>query len=269
MPDADALIASLRNSHDRFTALVADLDEPAVQGPSYASDWSIGQVASHLGSQAEIFGLVLDAGLAGQDAPTGPQFQAVWDVWNARGAAEQVAESLAANEAFVARVEQLPEADRDRFAIDMFGRKLDLAGMITMRLSEHAVHTWDVAAALDPAAVIAPDAVELLIDEVVGATAARSGKAEQEPRTLVVETTDPARVFTLTTGPAVALVPADESEAGSEAEAETEAESAARLRLPAESLVRLVYGRLDDAHTPDGVTGADLLPGLRAVFQGF
>jgi uncharacterized protein (TIGR03083 family) len=261
MPEADALITGLRNSHDRFTALVADLDTAAMQGPSYDDDWSIAQVASHLGSQAEIFGLVLEAGLSGQDAPAGPRFQAIWDVWNARDAADQVAESVAANEAFLARVEQLPEADRDRFAIDMFGRKLDLAGAITMRLAEHAVHTWDVAVALDPAAVVAPDAVELLLEEVVGGTAARSGKAEAEPRTLVVETIEPSRTFTLTTGPAVSLVLAEESE--------SEAENAGQLRLPAEALLRLVYGRLDEAHTPDGVTGADLLPALRAVFPGF
>jgi hypothetical protein len=33
-----------------------------------------------------------------------------------------------------------------------------------MRLSEHAIHTWDVEVALDPAATIAPVPVELLID---------------------------------------------------------------------------------------------------------
>ena len=40
------------------------------------------------------------------------------------------------------------------------------------------------------------------------------------------------------------------------------------LRLPAESLVRLVYGRLDPAHTPVAAdsTGLD---DLRGLFPGF
>ena len=33
-----------------------------------------------------------------------------------------------------------------------------------MRVGEHAVHTWDIAVALDPKATVAADAVDLLID---------------------------------------------------------------------------------------------------------
>lgn len=40
-----------------------------LQRRSYAPDWSIAQVLSYLGSQAEIFGLFLDAGLSGEDPP--------------------------------------------------------------------------------------------------------------------------------------------------------------------------------------------------------
>jgi uncharacterized protein (TIGR03083 family) len=263
MPDTDALITSLRTSHERLAGLVAGLDETTIQGPSYDDDWSIAQVASHLGSQAEIFSLVLDAGLNDAAAPDGSQFQRIWAVWDARKPTEQVAESIAANEAYLTRVEQMSQADRDRFLVQMFDSATDLARLTTMRLGEHAVHSWDVAVALDPAAQIAPDAVEVLLEGTVGEVAARSGKPEAEPRTLVVGTSGPARTFILTTGPAVSLVPAEES--GSEAEGEGDA----RLRLPAEALIRLVYGRLDEAHTPAGIDGADLLPGLRTVFPGF
>lgn len=46
--------------------------------------------------------------------------------------------------------------------------------------------------------------------------------------------------------------------------------SAATLRLPAEALIRLVYGRLDAHHTPPAVAadGVDL-DTLRGVFPGF
>jgi hypothetical protein len=46
--------------------------------------------------------------------------------------------------------------------------------------------------------------------------------------------------------------------------------TAATVTLPAEALIRLVYGRLDPDHTPAevSVSGVDL-NALRAVFQGF
>ncbi|HTD49062.1 MAG TPA: hypothetical protein VK771_00595, partial [Acidimicrobiia bacterium] len=41
------------------------------------------------------------------------------------------------------------------------------------------------------------------------------------------------------------------------------------LTMPAEGLIRLVYGRLDPAHTPTSVTGdAGALDQLRKVFPG-
>ena len=40
------------------------------------------------------------------------------------------------------------------------------------------------------------------------------------------------------------------------------------LVLPAEALVRLVYGRLDPAHTPGSITGSARLAALRAAFPG-
>ena len=41
------------------------------------------------------------------------------------------------------------------------------------------------------------------------------------------------------------------------------------LELPAEAFARLVYGRLDAAHTPAFTGDAALLDSLRAVFPGF
>ena len=64
-------ISALRHSHDRLQASVEPLGLPQLERRSYASEWSIAQVLSHLGSQAEIFGLFLDAGLTGQDRQAG------------------------------------------------------------------------------------------------------------------------------------------------------------------------------------------------------
>jgi hypothetical protein len=38
----------------------------------------------------------------------------------------------------------------------MSGADLDIAGLAGLRLGEHALHTWDIAVALDPAATLLP-----------------------------------------------------------------------------------------------------------------
>lgn len=255
MADITTWIDALRSSHDRFTALVQPLDEQTVRRQSYDDDWTIADVASHLGSQAEIFELFLNAGVSGGDAPGQDVFRPIWERWNAAAPEQQVRDSVSANEKFVSRLESLDEAARRGFRLSLFGSEQDLAGLCTMRLGEHAVHTWDVAVAVDPRARIADDAVELLIDTVAG-TAARAGKSETPGRTVVIAASSPERRFRLTTGPEISVVAADDG-------------ASPDLELPAEALVRLFYGRLDPGHTPASVNGSDLLDGLRSVFPGF
>jgi uncharacterized protein (TIGR03083 family) len=253
--DASTWISAVRASHDRFTALVAPLDEAAVRGPSYDPDWTIADVASHLGSQAEIFDLFLDAGLTGGAGPGGEAFGPIWDRWNAKAPADQVADSVSANEAFVAKIEALSDAQRAAFSVSMFGGDTDLAGLAATRLGEHALHTWDIEVALDPAAVVAPDATHLLVDRLA-ALAPRVGKPVEAGRSVSVRTAAPARTFRISTGPEVAFAP--------------DATSAdADLALPAEALVRLVYGRLDVDHTPGSVVDDGSVALLRQVFPGF
>jgi uncharacterized protein (TIGR03083 family) len=227
---------------------------------SYSSEWTIADVLSHLGSQAEIFSLFVDAGLGGGDAPDQSAFQPVWDSWNSRAPGDQAAESVIANERLVSRLEILEEDALRSFRLDMFGMSLDAAGLLRMRLSEHAVHAWDIAVALDPAAVIAPDAVDLLIDGLPE-MAARVGKPAPEPATVTVTTSDPDRRFALQTD-GVTL----ESQAGTADE-----RGDAWIALPAEALIRLVYGRLDGTHRgAELVTASTVsLDQLRSLFPGF
>ncbi len=256
MPDSASWITAVRRSHERFAELVAPLDDEAVQGRSYDAEWSIADVASHLGSQAEIFGLIVEAGLTGGPAPGGAEFGPIWDVWNAKAPGDQVADSVTANAALLDRLEQASEAEREAFQVNAFGMDLDLPGVLAMRYSEHAVHTWDVAVALDPAAVIPPDAVEILVD-LLGPTAARSGRPTEVAGPPVrVRTVDPARELVLSVAPAVSISAAEEF-------------SEPDLALPAEAFVRLVYGRLDHDHTPSDIEGEERIPLLRNVFPGF
>jgi len=252
----DPWIGALRHSHDRLQALVEPLDLASLEQRSYASEWSIAQVLSHLGSGAEIFGLFLDAGLTGQDPPGRDAFVQVWNAWNAKDPQAQATDGLRADEAIVERIESLDPDQRAGLRLLMFGMDTDLTGLARMRVSEHAVHTWDVAVALDPSATVAPEAIGLLID-TVGQLAARSAKPDGKERRLRVSTSDPERHFVLETGEAVSLTESD-GEAG-----------LPELRLPAEAFVRLVYGRLGPHHTPPVEADGVDLDELRQLFPGF
>ena len=141
---ARALIAALRSSHDRTTSLVSGLDVTGILAPSYDTEWSVGQVLSHLGSQAQIFELFLEAGLGEHPVPGNEVFPPIWDVWNAKAPLEWRDDSLTANEVEVSKYESLDDATIERFRMSMFGMDVDLTGLLRMRLSEHAVHTWDL-----------------------------------------------------------------------------------------------------------------------------
>jgi uncharacterized protein (TIGR03083 family) len=260
-PSPGPWISALRHSHDRLRASVEPLGLAQLKQRSYASEWSIAQVLSHLGSQAEIFGLFLEAGLTGQEPPGREEFVPIWDSWNARDQQAQASDALRADEETLVRFESLDGDEQARLHLQVFGMELGATGLARMRLGEHAIHTWDVLVALDPSATVAADAVSLLID-TLGQLAARAGKPDGQQRTAHVSTTDPDRRFILETGEAVTLTPSDGEV--------TSGPGVSELRLPAEAFVRLLYGRMDEAHTPSATEVAGVeLDELRQVFPGF
>jgi uncharacterized protein (TIGR03083 family) len=249
--------AALHHSHDRLSRHVSALGPDELSGPSYDTDWSVADVLSHLGSGAVIFTLLLEAGLGRRPAPEFPEFSAVWEAWNAKTPQAQAADSLAANATFLERLATLDETQRSAFAVEMFNGRQDLLGLVRLRLGEHAVHTWDVLVVADPQAQVAPDATAALLvglDDLV----ARAGQRSEQPLRVAVRTSEPEAAFVLEVdgdGPRL-TVGSDET-------------PPARLRLPAEAFIRLVYGRLDPEHTPTlEVEGMDLAT-LRTVFPGF
>ena len=259
-PSPGPWISALRHSHDRLRADVEPLGPDQLTQRSYPSEWTIAQVLSHLGSQAEIFGLVLEAGLGGQEPPGPEAFPPIWDTWNAKDPQAQATDALRSDQATLERLESMDAGERERFHLKLFGMDIDAAGFARLRLSEHAVHTWDVLVALDPAATLAPDATALLID-IVDQVAGRSAKPDGKPRQVRVSTTDPERQFILETGEEVTLTPSDGNAAPELGLSE--------LQLPAEGLIRLVYGRMDEAHTPPAETAGVELGELRQIFRGF
>ncbi len=222
-----------------------------------AGEWSIAQVLSHLGSQAEIFGAILEAVIEGSPIPGPDTFPPVWEAWDSRSPGAQVSDSVAANERFVRRVEGLSDAALDELHFSLFGMELDAAGFLRLRLSEHAVHSWDVAASLDPAATVADDAVALLVDTLPD-LARRVGKTSAGPLAVRVVTSGPHRDLAVVVGDDVKVDPSDGTATD------------AVVRLPAEAWLRLVYGRLDERHTPAVEVDGDALTldRLRTVFPG-
>jgi uncharacterized protein (TIGR03083 family) len=255
----DELIAALEASHSRLAGLLDGMSDEQAASPSYDDEWTIGQVASHLGSGAEIFTKFVAAGLDGSAAPGPDDFQPVWDEWNAKSAGEQVRDVVAADREFLDQITQLPAEQRDAWSMDMFGQQRDLRMVLGMRLSEHAAHTWDIAVALDPSATVAADAAGLIIDGGgLAMMAGMVGKPSANPVEVAVTTTDPARSLRLRLGEEGAALDTDP------------AAGEATLATSAEAFFRLVYGRLDPDHTPDDVTAAGVdLEAIRAAFPGF
>src|SRR5262249_22225775 len=150
-------------------------------------------VLSHLGSGAEIFSMYVNAGVTGGDPPSQDAFKPVWDTWNARSPEEQAARSVQVNEGLVAKLEALTPEQHEALSVTMFvAMCMDLAALLGMRRSEPAVHTWDVAVALDPTAKVAADAVDLLIDQLPRMTG-YMGKKAPAPVAVAVTTTNPDR----------------------------------------------------------------------------
>lgn len=256
-PTVAQVLAAVQASHSRFAATLGGLTDEQVAGDSYADEWTIAQVSSHLGSGAEVFMLFLDEGLDQAHAPGMAQFGPIWAAWDAKAPARQARESVVSDAAFLDRVATMTPEEQDRWRLELFGSQQTLAGLLLMRLAEHALHTWDIAVMLDPTTTVAGDAAALVIDNLA-VLVQRVGRATSDPVAVEVRTIGPDRRLRLSLGPdGVTLTAADTPF------------SAAVLTLPGEAFVRLVYGRLDPVHTPTSVTADGIdLDLLRHVFPG-
>jgi uncharacterized protein (TIGR03083 family) len=257
--DPRMLIAVLRDSHDRLASLAEAISEDFLTHISYAEAWTVAQVFSHLGSGAEISLMMLEAALGGPPLDR-DAIPPIWDTWNAKTPPQQAADCLPADDAHIKRLEGLTDAELGGISYDFLGTARDAAGLIRLRLSEHAVHTWDIAVTVDPEAVVAPGAVELLVPQLVF-LAERTGRAEAGPLRVRLRGAHPEVDFLLDVSDQVTLVPWPAG--GADADGE--------IATTTEGLLRLGYGRHDAGHTPPvQVTGpADLLDRTRAVFPGF
>lgn len=249
-------IAALRGSQQRLAALVGSLIPEQLRAPSYDAGWTIAQVLAHIGAQAEIAQHALAAALSGREPFGLDGFRATRAIWNARDPGQQAVECLVNDREHVRRLEQVSDEQLAGIRLKIIGTEYDAVGLVWLRLGEHALHSWDIAVSLDDKAEVAPQSVELLVDTIPrlasrGTPAGipfQAGFLSSAPeREFVLEVSDTVTMFT---GP-----PADTP----------------TVALPAEALLRLLYGRLDHKHTPpvQAVSGEVDLDLVRRVFPGF
>ncbi len=258
---ADRTIAALRAEHESTSAIVSELSDDQLTGPSGAAEWTIADVLSHLGSGSIITLAGLRTALGAQEAPADGFNQSVWDQWNAMSPAEQRAGFLENDEALVATFEALdaPQRESLELHVGFLPFPLSVAAFGGMRLHETAQHAWDVRVARDPEAGLLPESASALAElfsDGLGFLLGFLGKADliNGPIRLAVAGTD----YGITIGESIALVsPIDDP--------------TATFDGPIEAVIRLIAGRLGPQYTSGAitVTGNTSLDDLRAAFPGF
>lgn len=253
----DRIITSLRTNHDTLVALLPNLTDDQLSGPSGATEWSIAQVLSHLGSGAEIF--YKPVGRAAGAPVTEEDNQSVWARWDAASPVDQAAGFVEHDGRFVDLLESLTPEQRSTLTVDLgfLPEPVPIVVALGMRLNEVAAHAWDVRVGLDPSAGIEPASAELLVELLAGPLAfllGFSAKAEQ--------LAEPARVAI----PGGGIVVTDQVAVTTEL-----ADPTATFEGEQEAAVRMITGRLRPEVTPDGVavTGNVTLDDLRKVFPGY
>lgn len=258
---ADRIINALRTGHDALASKVVLLSPAALGAASGASEWTVAQVLSHLGSGAEIHTAMLDRQLSGGSEPPPDANQRIWARWDAMSREEQADNFLKTNDLLVERYESLDEQTRATKQIDLgyLPAPVDVATAAGFRLNEFTLHAWDVEVGADPAARLDQEGVEQLL-EIVPHMLSWLGKPDvMDGRevTVAVHLTDLGRELGLHVGEGVALD-------------DTPTDATASLALRAESWHRLLFGRLGPEFTPADVVvdGAITLDELRQVFPG-
>jgi len=248
--ERDILDASVTALGDR----VASMSPGELGASAYPAGWSVADVCSHLGSSAEIFTNSIDVALGGAELPPQP----IWDAWNAKEPEEQAADFRRADRALVDRLDALTADERENFAFKMGPLDLDFTTFVRLRINEHTLHRWDIEVARDPQAALSADAVPLILEQVpmIAGWAARP-RATANRAEYSVRTTAPDARFVCTIAPNEVHLVATEASA-----------EPADIVLPAEALIRLVYGRLDVAHTPPFEGDGAILDEICAMFPG-
>jgi uncharacterized protein (TIGR03083 family) len=247
-------LQALRDSVQHLETVASEIDPADYTASAYPSEWTIADTFSHLGSGAVIGRRSFEDSIIHRDRDADFN-KLVWDEWNAKKPSGQVSDCLVSDAAYLSCLEDATADQRRDFHMKMGPFTFDFDGLVGLRLGEHVLHTWDVEVPFHPNATLANDAANAILDGIQF-VASRAAKPTGEATEVTVRTIDPVRDFTLVLG-------VDSAEL-----IEKSREGTADLEIPAEALVRLLYGRLDEEHTPASVSG-DAVDFLRSVYPGF
>jgi uncharacterized protein (TIGR03083 family) len=255
----DDSINALRTNHDELEGLVSGLPADELARQSGASDWTVAQVLSHLGSGSELMLVRLAAAVAGEPVPEIDN-QSVWDRWNAASPEEQRDGFLEHHGAIVRALEDLDADQRKTVTVELgfLPEPAPLETFVGMRLNETAAHAWDVRVAFDPAAGIEKSSADLLAAHLASGLGfmldfAAKPQSLAEPTTLALD------------GYGIAFADTVTLRVG------TPHDATATFHGPLEAAVRMLSGRLGPEYTPSDVevTGNVTLDDLRPVFPGY
>jgi uncharacterized protein (TIGR03083 family) len=247
-------LKQLHTSVGHLAEVVEKIGPAKYTSSAYPTEWTIADTMSHIGSGAIILSQRFDDIVAGTEYDQAFQ-TGVWDEWNAKAPEDQVADALVADAALLDRFQMLDEEGREKFEFTMGPMTFDFNGVVSMRLNEHVLHTWDIEVTTDGSATLPEPAVEVLIDGLA-LYVGFAGKPSGEVLDLNVHTSEPERAFTLAFAPESITLSVNEHG------------GTVDLELPGEAFVRLIAGRLDSKHTPHGVE-SEHLEMLRVAFPGF
>lgn len=259
MTAAEGRVGALRESSRRLGQAVDALPADRLAGASYAEGWSIGQMLSQLGSGAEICTGLVERGLKGDErGPDREELLPVWERWDAMSPVAQRSAWREADTRHLALLDSIGTGQRTSLRVPYFAGPLDLASYAGYRLSEQAVHAWDVMVALDGRTVLAAPDVALLWERI-DLVATRFRRADTltrlAPQRVRMQLTDPRQTLPLDIDGELHLYPTPATD------------PTAVLTGPAESVLRLVYGR-NRRQDPVTATGSITLDDLRALFPG-
>ena len=254
-------IDALRAEHDALAHLVPTFTDDQLSGPSGASEWSVAQVLSHLGSGSEISLASLQAALGQGEAPDDDFNRSVWDRWDSMTPVEQRDGFLQHDRTLVEALEALSPEQQASLEVPLafLPAPLSVAGYGGIRLNEVAHHSWDVRVAADTDSGLLDSSTTVLLEHLSGELGfflGFLGKADRVDDRVVLAVGE--------TGHGIVIDDSVSLESATD-------EATATFEGPTEAALRLISGRLKPTYTPAGVsvTGNISLDQLREVFPGF
>ncbi|HZU04578.1 MAG TPA: maleylpyruvate isomerase family mycothiol-dependent enzyme [Chloroflexota bacterium] len=252
--DFATVVAAIRREFETLDRYLAAVNPAHWQGPTACREWNVQKVVSHLGSGAELHLRTLQTSLDGAEPVTDATRQSIWNYFDSLPPERLYPEFQARMRAYLGYLEGLPAEKREQ-RVRFFAGEAPVAEYAQYRLSELALHSWDIRVALDPTARLLPTTARANFPHALDTLQRRSNAAA---RAELAGTVYQFEVFGPVQRRFALAIRADGLEVREEAEAPT-----ATLRLAAEAFLRLYTGRLPLPEAEEA--GEVTLTGERAV----